>query len=60
MGGSVAIAKGYQPFAKRVEFLLDSDFDRHTIGLRGSKRMGPEGGSRSLAISISAYLSQGL
>ena len=60
LGGSVAIAKGYQTFAKRVEFLLDSDFDRHTIGLRGSKRMGPEGGSRSLAISISTHLSQGL
>ena len=60
LGGSVAIAKNYQTFAKRVEFLLDSDFDRHTIGLRGSKRMGPEGGSRSLAISISTHLSQGL
>ena len=56
----MAIAKGYKTFAKRVEFLLDSDFDRHTIGLRGSKRMGPEGGSHSLAISISSHLSQGL
>ncbi len=57
LGGSVTIAKGYKTLAKRVEFLLNSDFDRHSIGLRGSKRMGPEGGSYSLAISISTHLS---
>ena len=40
LGGAVAIAKGYETLAKQVEFLLNSDFDRETIGLRGSKRMG--------------------
>ena len=59
LGGAVAIAKGYETLAKQVGFLLNSDFDRHSIGLRGSKRMGPKGGSHSLAISISTYLSQG-
>ena len=45
---------------KQVGFLLNSDFDREIIGLRGSKRMGPEGGSRALALSISTHLSEGL
>ena len=58
LGGAVAIAKGYQALAKRVEFLLNSDFDRHAIGLRGSKRMGEVGGSQSLALIISTHLSQ--
>ncbi len=49
---------GYQALAKRVEFLLNSDFDRHAIGLRGSKRMGEVGGSHSLALIISTHLSQ--
>ena len=57
LGGAVAIAKGYEYLAKQVEFLLNSDFDRHSIGLRGSKRMGPEGGSHSLALIISTHLS---
>ncbi len=35
-------------------------FDREIIGLRGAKRMGPEGGSSAIAISISTYLSEGL
>ena len=56
--GAVAIAKGYQALAKRVEFLLNSDFDRRAIGLRGSKRMGEVGGSHSLALIISTHLSQ--
>ena len=60
LGGSVAIAMGYETLAKQVSFLLNSDFDREIIGLRGSKRMGPEGGSRSIALSISTYLSEGL
>ena len=59
LGGAVAISKGYKTLAKRVEFLLNSDFDRHSIGLRGSKRMGPEGGSHSLAFIISNHLSKG-
>ena len=53
LGGAVAISKGYKTLAKQVEFLLTSDFDRESIGLRGSKRMGPEGGSKSLAFLIS-------
>ena len=40
--------------------LINSDLDREIIGLRGSKRMGPDGGSQALAISISTHLSQGL
>ena len=58
LGGSVAIAKGYKNLAKQVGFLLNSDFDRESIGLRGAKRMGPEGGSHSIALSISTHLSQ--
>ena len=57
LGGAVAISKGDQILAKQVEFLLNSDFDRESIGLRGSKRMGPEGGSKSLARIISNKLS---
>ena len=59
LGGSVAIARGYETLAKQVGFLLNSDLDREIIGLRGAKRMGPEGGSRSIALSISSHLSQG-
>jgi len=59
LGGSVAIAKSYETLAKQVEFLLNSDFDREIIGLRGAQRMGPEGGSHSIALSISNHLSQG-
>ena len=60
LGGAVAISKGDHTLAKKVEFLLNSDFDRESIGLRGSKRMGPEGGSKALARIISNKLSQGL
>ncbi len=59
LAGSVAIAQGYKTLAKKVAFLLNSDFDREIIGLRGSKRMGSEGGSHALAISISTHLSKG-
>ncbi len=59
LGGAVSIAKGHKNLSTQVEFLLDSDFDRYTIGLRGSKRMGPEGGSKSLALIISTHLSRG-
>ena len=59
LGGSVAIAKSYETLAKQVDFLLNSDFDREIIGLRGAQRMGPEGGSHSIALSISNHLSQG-
>ena len=58
LGGAVAISKGYKTLAKQVEFLLNSDFDRQSIGLRGSKRMGEVGGSHSLALIISTHLSQ--
>jgi len=57
LGGAVGIAKDYETLAKQVEFLLDSDFDRQIIGLRGSKRMGPEGGSQAIALSILTHLS---
>ncbi len=60
LGGAVGIAKGYETLAKQVGFLLNSDFDREIIGLRGSKRMGSEGGSHSIALSISTHLSKGL
>jgi uncharacterized protein (TIGR03492 family) len=59
LGGAVAIAKDYESLAKQVGFLLNSDFDRKIIGLRGSKRMGPDGGSHSIALSISTHLSKG-
>ena len=59
LGGAVAISKGDQSLAKQVEFLLNSELDRESIGFRGSKRMGPEGGSKSLAIMISTKLSKG-
>jgi len=59
LGGAVVISKGYKILAKKVEFLLKSDLDRKSIGLRGSKRMGPEGGSQALAFIISTKLSQG-
>lgn len=59
LGGSVSIAKGYETLAKKVAFLLNSDSEREIIGLRGCKRMGPEGGSHAIALSISTYLSLG-
>ena len=58
LGGAVAISNGYKTLAKKVEFLLNSDLDRKSIGLRGSRRMGPAGGSQSLALMISIKLSQ--
>ena len=57
LGGAVVISKGYKALAKKVEFLLNSDFDRESIGSRGSKRMGLEGGSKSIAQMISTKLS---
>ena len=59
LGGAVAISKRDIHLAKQVEFLLNSDFDRESIGLSGSKRMGPAGGSQSLAMMIATKLSQG-
>ena len=59
LGGAVAISNGYKILAKRVEFLLNSDLDRQAIGLRGSKRMGTEGGSKALAVMISTRLNYG-
>ncbi len=58
LGGAVAISKDYKNLAKQVEFLLNSQLDRESIGLRGSKRMGPEGGSQALALMIATKLSQ--
>jgi uncharacterized protein (TIGR03492 family) len=58
LGGAVAISKDYKNLAKQVEFLLNSHLDRESIGLRGSKRMGPEGGSQALALMIATKLSQ--
>ncbi|WP_257473440.1 lipid-A-disaccharide synthase-related protein [Prochlorococcus marinus] len=60
LGGAVTIAKRDETLAKQVGFLLNSDFDREIIGLRGSKRMGPEGGSHAIALIISTHLSKGL
>ena len=56
LGGAVSIAKDRKTFVKQVEFLLRSDLDRSIIGSRGSKRMGPEGGSHSIAVMISKKL----
>ena len=58
LGGAVSVAEGNESLAKKVEFLLTYDIDREIIGLRGAKRMGPEGGSHSIAIHISTYLSK--
>ena len=58
MGGAVAISNDYEIFAKQVGFLLNSAFDRERIGSRGSKRMGPEGGSQAIALSILTHLNQ--
>ena len=58
LGGAVVVSRGYKHLAKQVEFLLNSEFDRKFIGLRGSKRMGPEGASESLALMIATKLSQ--
>ncbi len=60
LGGAVAISKDDRTLAKRVEFLLNSDLDREFIGLKGSQRMGPEGGSQYLARIISTKMSQAL
>ena len=57
LGGAVTISKSYKNLAQKVEFLLNSKLDRESIGLRGSKRMGPEGGSQSLANMIATKLS---
>ncbi len=59
LGGAVTISKGYETLARKVEFLLNFDCDRASIGLKGSKRMGPEGGSYSIARMIATKLSQG-
>ena len=59
LGGAVAISKDYKNLAKQVEFLLNSKLDRESIGLRGSKRMGLQGGSQSLALMIATKLSKG-
>ena len=56
LGGAVVIARGYTTLAKQVEFLLNSISDRETIGSKGSKRMGSEGGSHSLALLIANKL----
>ena len=58
LGGAVAISQNNKILAKKVGFLLNSNFDRQAIGLRGSKRMGSDGGSKSLAIIISSNLSK--
>jgi len=58
LGGAVAISRGYKDLAKQVEFLLSSEIDRESIGLMGSRRMGPEGGSQALALMIATKLSQ--
>tara|TARA_B100000579_G_scaffold338401_1_gene289599 strand:+ start:515 stop:1297 length:783 start_codon:yes stop_codon:yes gene_type:complete len=58
LGAAVAISADYQSLAKQVEFLLNSDSDRLSIGLSGTKRMGPAGGSLSLALMISSKLFQ--
>ncbi len=58
LGSAVVIANGYNALANRVEFLLNSDCDRKSIGLRGSKRMGSAGGSKSLALMIANKISQ--
>ncbi len=60
LGGAVVVAKGYETLAKQVGFLLNSDIDREIIGLRGSQRMGPEGGSHAIALNISTHLFEGL
>tara|TARA_Y100001968_G_scaffold156045_1_gene142553 strand:- start:3347 stop:4741 length:1395 start_codon:yes stop_codon:yes gene_type:complete len=59
LGGAVAISNGYQTLATKVEFLLSSDSERQSIGLRGSRRMGSSGGSHSLALMISTNLYKG-
>ncbi len=58
LGGAVAISNDYEIFAKQVGFLLNSAFDRERIGSRGSKRMGPKGGSQAIALSILNHLNQ--
>ena len=58
LGGAVAISKDGKNLAKQVEFLLNSDFDRKSIGFRGAQRMGHAGGSQALAKMILTKLSQ--
>tara|TARA_B100001029_G_C14932707_1_gene378591 strand:- start:137 stop:859 length:723 start_codon:yes stop_codon:yes gene_type:complete len=60
LGGAVAISKDEKTLAQKVEFLLNSELDRKSIGFIGSKRMGPEGASHSLADIIATKLSKGL
>ncbi len=50
------MAKGETTLANQVQFLLNSDIDRESIGLTGTRRMGTEGGSQSLALMISTKL----
>ena len=57
LGGAVAISRCFKKLATQVEFLLSSDHDRKSIGVIGSKRMGSEGGSKSLARMIATKLS---
>ena len=45
--------------SKAIGALMVVEWPEDSIGLRGSKRMGPEGGSLSIALIISTYLSQG-
>ncbi len=56
LGGAVSMAKGETTLANQVQFLLNSDIDRESIGLTGTRRMGTEGGSQSLALMISTKL----
>ncbi len=56
LGGAVAVSNDSKDLAKRVEFLLNSEIDRKSIGLKGSKRMEKEGGSQSLGAVISSKL----
>ncbi len=56
LGGAVAISTDSKDLAKRVEFLLNSEKDRKSIGLKGSKRMAQAGGSQSLGSLISSKL----
>jgi len=60
LGGAVAVSKDKKNVAKKVEFLLNTDSVRESIGLRGSQRMGSEGGSHSIALMISDKVSKGL
>ena len=56
LGGAVAISNDSKDLAKRVEFLLNYETERKAIGLKGSKRMEKEGGSKSLGAVIASKL----